>query len=210
MSRCGSRWISGSPGTIRSVAQGAFPEINVGRTAKSLEVFVFAPGLDAKSIDVVVERNVLKVSGARTSGVPRNDNNVQLYANERPEGKFVRAVSLPDDADTARVEAKYKDFVNAVTRVARLEGDFLRTETKLKELKANSKDPGQQRLVGTGEDLGKLLGLDKDWSFRAIKAVGNYGEMFERNVGPKSVLKLPRGSNNLWNKGGLIYAPPVR
>ena len=45
---------------------------------------------------------------------------------------------------------------------------------------------------------------------KAIKAVGNYGEMFERNVGPKSVLKLPRGSNNLWNKGGLMYGLPVR
>ena len=74
----------------------------------------------------------------------------------------------------------------------------------------SSKDPAQQRLVGSGDDLGKLLGLDKDWSYRAIKAVGNYGEMFERNVGPKSVLKLPRGSNNLWNKGGLMYGLPVR
>ena len=88
--------------------------------------------------------------------------------------------------------------------------EFGITQSNIDELKASSKDPAQQRLVGTGEDLGKLLGLDKDWSFRAIKAVGNYGEMFERNVGPKSVLKLPRGSNNLWNKGGLIYAPPVR
>ncbi len=84
------------------------------------------------------------------------------------------------------------------------------TQANVDELKAGSKDPAQQRLVGSGEDLGKLLGLDKDWSYRAIKAVGNYGEIFERNVGPKSVLKLPRGANNLWSKGGLIYAPPVR
>ena len=107
--------VEGSPGTIRSVAHGAFPEINVGRTPKSLEVFVFAPGLDTSSIDVVVERNVLKISGSRTSRIPRNDSNVQLYANERPEGKFVRAVSLPEDADTARVEAKYKDGILRVS-----------------------------------------------------------------------------------------------
>ena len=88
--------------------------------------------------------------------------------------------------------------------------EFGVTQANADELKASSKDPAQQRLLGAGEDLGKLLGLDKDWSFRAIKAVGNYGEIFERNVGPKSVLKLPRGSNNLWSKGGLIYAPPVR
>ncbi len=77
-------------------------------------------------------------------------------------------------------------------------------------LKASSKDPVVMRILGTGEDTGKLLGLSKDWMGNAIKAVGNYGEIFERNVGPKSDLHLPRGSNNLWNKGGLMYAPPVR
>ena len=73
-----------------------------------------------------------------------------------------------------------------------------------------STDPVVGRILGTGEDTGKLLGLDKEWAARAIKAVGNYGEIFERNVGPKSSLKLPRGLNNQWNKGGLMYAPPVR
>ncbi|CAN5806584.1 amino acid ABC transporter substrate-binding protein [soil metagenome] len=84
------------------------------------------------------------------------------------------------------------------------------TQANIDTLKADSKDPAQQRLLGTSDDLGKLLGLDKEWSYRAIKSVGNYGEIFERNVGPKSVLKLPRGVNNLWSKGGLMYAPPVR
>ena len=77
-------------------------------------------------------------------------------------------------------------------------------------MRASSTDPVVQRILGTSEDTGKLLGLDKDWAYRAIKAVGNYGEIFERNVGPKSALKLPRGANNLWNKGGFMYAPPVR
>ena len=74
----------------------------------------------------------------------------------------------------------------------------------------SSTDPVVQRLLGTTEDTGKLLGLDKEWMARAIKVTGNYGEIFERNVGPKSALKLPRGVNNLWNKGGLMYAYPVR
>ena len=73
-----------------------------------------------------------------------------------------------------------------------------------------SKDPVVGRILGTTEDTGKLLGLDKEWLARAIKTTGNYGEIFERNVGPNSALQLPRGSNNLWNKGGLQYAPPVR
>jgi len=84
------------------------------------------------------------------------------------------------------------------------------TQANVDDMKANSKDPVVQRLLGTSEDTGKLLGLDKDWVYRAIKATGNYGEIFERNVGPKSALKLPRGANNLWSKGGFMYAPPVR
>jgi len=84
------------------------------------------------------------------------------------------------------------------------------TQENVDAMRLSSKDPVVQRILGTSEDTGKLLGLDKDWAYRAIKAVGNYGEMFERNVGPKSALKLPRGANNLWSKGGLMYAPPVR
>ena len=78
-------------------------------------------------------------------------------------------------------------------------------------LKKDSKVPGVMRLLGSGtEDTGKPLGLDKEWAFRAIKAGGNYGEMFERHVGEKTPIGLPRGSNNLWSNGGLMYAPPVR
>ncbi|MBA2963409.1 MULTISPECIES: amino acid ABC transporter substrate-binding protein [Ramlibacter] len=84
------------------------------------------------------------------------------------------------------------------------------TQGTVDALARDSKDPAVGRLLGTTEDTGKLLGLDKDWLARAVKATGNYGEIFERNVGPKSALALPRGSNNLWNKGGLMYAPPVR
>ncbi len=84
------------------------------------------------------------------------------------------------------------------------------TQANVDAMKTTNKDPAIGRILGSTEDTGKLLGLDKDWMARAIKATGNYGEIFERNVGPKSVLQLPRGSNNLWNKGGLHYAPPLR
>jgi general L-amino acid transport system substrate-binding protein len=84
------------------------------------------------------------------------------------------------------------------------------TQANVTSLQRDNKDPAVGRLLGTTEDTGKLLGLDKEWLARAIKATGNYGEIFERNVGPKSALGLPRGSNNLWSKGGLQYAPPVR
>ena len=84
------------------------------------------------------------------------------------------------------------------------------TSANVDELKANSKDPVIGRILGTTEDTGKLLGLDKEWMARAVKATGNYGEIFERNVGPKSALQLPHGLNNQWNKGGIQYAPPIR
>jgi general L-amino acid transport system substrate-binding protein len=84
------------------------------------------------------------------------------------------------------------------------------TKANVDQLKTSTTDPVVQRILGTTEDTGKLLGLDKDWMARAIKATGNYGESFETHVGPKSALGLPRGVNNLWNKGGLMYAYPIR
>ena len=78
------------------------------------------------------------------------------------------------------------------------------------ELRASSKVPQVMRLVGTGDDAGKLLGLDKDCSYRIIKQVGNYGESWTKNFGPTTPLNLPRGLNNLWTQGGILYAPPIR
>lgn len=83
------------------------------------------------------------------------------------------------------------------------------TQANAERLKG-SPNPAVQRLLGGAEDMGRLLGLDKEWAYRAIRAVGNYGEIFDRNLGANSPLKLPRGSNQLWTKGGLMYAPPIR
>ena len=74
----------------------------------------------------------------------------------------------------------------------------------------NSEDPGIKRLLGVTPGLGKALGLDESWAFNAIKAVGNYGEIFERFLGEGSPLNLSRGLNDLWTKGGLLYAMPFR
>ena len=74
----------------------------------------------------------------------------------------------------------------------------------------NSSNPEIKRLVGTEGNYGEQLGLSKDWAVRIVKLVGNYGESFERNVGLSSPLKIERGLNKLWNKGGIQYAPPIR
>jgi general L-amino acid transport system substrate-binding protein len=73
-----------------------------------------------------------------------------------------------------------------------------------------STNPDVKRLVGTEGNYGEQLGLTKDWAVRIIKLVGNYGESFDRNVGAGSPLKIDRGLNKLWNKGGIQYAPPIR
>jgi len=70
--------------------------------------------------------------------------------------------------------------------------------------------PEVRRLLGAEGKHGEAFGLTNDWAYRIVKHVGNYGEVFERNIGQGSPLKLPRGYNALWNKGGLQYAPPIR
>lgn len=73
-----------------------------------------------------------------------------------------------------------------------------------------SDNPEIKRLLGTEGNYGEQLGLTKDWAYRIIKLVGNYGEIFDRNVGQGSPLRITRGLNALWTKGGLQYAPPIR
>jgi general L-amino acid transport system substrate-binding protein len=74
----------------------------------------------------------------------------------------------------------------------------------------NSANPDIKRLLGKEGDYGKGIGLDNTWAYNIVKKVGNYGEIYDRTVGEGSPLKIARGLNNLWNKGGLQYAPPIR
>ncbi|RUM36797.1 MAG: amino acid ABC transporter substrate-binding protein [Desulfobulbus sp.] len=83
------------------------------------------------------------------------------------------------------------------------------TSKNVDEMK-KSKDPNIRRLLGLEGIKGKGMNLSDDWAYQIIKQVGNYGEMFERNVGQGSPLKIKRGINALWNKGGIQYAPPIR
>ncbi|MBV9054921.1 MAG: amino acid ABC transporter substrate-binding protein [Hyphomicrobiales bacterium] len=83
------------------------------------------------------------------------------------------------------------------------------TSANLDEMK-KSADPSIQRLLGLNGELGAKLGLDAEFGYRVIKKVGNYGEMFERNLGPRTPLRLERNLNDLWTRGGLMYAMPAR
>lgn len=74
----------------------------------------------------------------------------------------------------------------------------------------SSNKPVIQRMLGVNGDTGRAMGLSADWAYQIVKQVGNYGEIFERNVGPETPLGFDRGMNALWSKGGLLYAPPLR
>ncbi len=82
------------------------------------------------------------------------------------------------------------------------------SQTLDEALKSNK--PDVKRLVGTDENYGEQIGLTREWAVRIIRHVGNYGEVFERNVGTGSKLAIPRGINSLWTNGGIQYAPPIR
>ena len=84
------------------------------------------------------------------------------------------------------------------------------TKKNVAKLRGSTKNPGIRRLLGLEGTMGNNLKLSADWAYDIVRHVGNYGEMFQRNLGPSTTLNISRGLNRLWNKGGLVYAPPVR
>lgn len=96
------------PAGIRALRRGTFPPVNVGSTSDQVDVYLFAPGLDPKGLDLSIQQNLLTISGSRRIGV---DASAEYYRRERFEGDFRRVISLPDDVDPERVEAKYRDGV---------------------------------------------------------------------------------------------------
>ena len=84
------------------------------------------------------------------------------------------------------------------------------TSRNVDQMRTDTDNPNVRRLLGTEGESGQNLNLSPDWGYQIIKQVGNYGELFERNVGPNTPLALPRGVNALWTQGGIMYAPPIR
>jgi HSP20 family protein len=101
--------------SIRGLTGASFPVINVGDTPDAVEVMALAPGLDPASLQLTVDRGVLVMSGERKSQLPEPGDDTSIYAQERFAGNFRRVVSLPEDADPARVDASYRDGILRVT-----------------------------------------------------------------------------------------------
>jgi HSP20 family protein len=98
----------GWPAGIRSVARGTYPPINVGSTAQAVDVYLFAAGLDTASLDISLQQNLLTVAGERKVEVPEG---VEHYRRERFSGPFRRVISLPEDVDPDKVEARYREGI---------------------------------------------------------------------------------------------------
>ena len=101
--------------TIRGFARNGFPALNVGGTAKTIEIYAYAPGVDPATLEVNLERGLLSVAGERKSTLPDSDAKTAVHINERFEGRFHRVLSLPEDADPDQVDAKLRDGVLHVT-----------------------------------------------------------------------------------------------
>jgi general L-amino acid transport system substrate-binding protein len=105
---------------------------------------------------------------------------------------------------------RWGDVVRWTLNAMIIAEEFGVTQANVDEQKASSQNPEVRRLLGVEGEMGKMTGLPNEWGYNIIKQVGNYGESFERNVGLKTPLGLARGLNELWSKGGLMYAPPIR
>jgi general L-amino acid transport system substrate-binding protein len=134
--------------------------------------------------------------------------------NDAPKGKSDDYVILPEIISKEPLgpvvrhgDDQFFDIVKWTVFALIEAEEYGITAANVDQMAAESGNPGIKRLLGSTPGMGKALGLDEAWAKNAIKAVGNYGEIWERNI---PALGLPRGINNLWTNGGVMYAPPVR
>ena len=131
------------------------------------------------------------------SNAPRSARTLAIWARwcctatRRPAGN--RWAAIVDTTIQALIQAEISDVTAANVEALR-----------------QSADPQIRRLLGTTPGIGKALGLDDDWAVFVVQAVGNYGEIFQRDIGDQSPLKLERGLNKPWTQGGLLHAQPFR
>lgn len=143
-------------------------------------------------------------------------DNSGLFAERLKLDRPADAVILPDIISkeplgpvTRADDLRWHNVVKWVA-FALINAEELGVSAKTLADATRSNKPNVRRLVGVEGGLGKMLGLSDDWARRAIEATGNYAELYERNVGTGSRLGIPRGLNQLWSEGGILYAPPAR
>jgi general L-amino acid transport system substrate-binding protein len=179
-------------------------ELNVAYTPLKFQTGdqTYAAYLGGRCVAVTSDRSQL---AAKRTSFPKPDDHVLLPDVMSKEPLTPATVNAdPLWADLVRWS------VNTLFQAEELGITQANVAAKVAEAKANPKLADLRRFLGVEGDFGKQLGLPADFVPKVIAAVGNYGEIFDRNVGPKSALKLDRGVNKQWKEGGLIYSPPFR
>ena len=190
------------------VQQGTTTELN-------LADYFRANKLELKSVTFATSDDTLKAYEAGRCDAFTTDAS-GLYAERLRLGKPDEHMVLPEIISkeplgpvVKKGDDQWFDVVKWV-QFAQVTAEELGVTKVNVDEKLKSDNPDVKRLLGTEGKFGESLGLSNDWAVKLIKAVGNYGETFERNVGQGSPLKISRGLNALWSKGGLQYAPPIR
>jgi general L-amino acid transport system substrate-binding protein len=195
-------------GTTVCTQAGTTSELNLADyfRANGMELKVLTLGSPEESLKAYDDQKC----GALTSDVS------QLYAERLklvvPDSHIILPEVISKEPLGPAVRQGDAQWFNLIkwTLYALINAEELGVKTATIDDALTSSNPNIRRLVGTEGDFGPQIGLEKDWAVRAIRAVGNYGEIYERNVGTRSRLSIPRGLNALWTQGGIQYAPPVR
>ena len=190
------------------VGQGTTTELN-------LSDYFRAHNMQIKTVTFATANKTIKAYEAGRCDVFTSDVS-QLYAERLKLANPADHVVLPEVISKEPLgpmvrhgDDQWFDIVKW-TLFAMVDAEELGITQKNVDEMAKSDKPELKRAFGTDGNLGEQLGLTKDWVSRIVKATGNYGESFERNVGSGSKLQIARGLNNLWNKGGIQYSPPIR
>jgi general L-amino acid transport system substrate-binding protein len=184
-------------------------------TELNLSDYFRANDMDLKVLALGTAEETLKAYDDRKCEVLTSDVS-QLYAERlklaAPDGHIILPEVISKEPLGPAVRQGDDPWLNLIkwTLYSLINAEELGVKSNTIDDAVRSSNPNIRRLVGTEGEFGEQLGLTKDWAARAVRAVGNYGEIYERNVGTQSRLSIPRGLNALWTLGGIQYAPPIR
>jgi general L-amino acid transport system substrate-binding protein len=184
-------------------------------TELNLADYFKANGMKYEAVLQATVDDAVKAYDAGACDVLTSDAS-QLYAVRLKLAKPGDHVILPDiiskeplGPEVRQDDMRWLTIVKWV-HFAMLDAEELGVSTTTIDAALASTKPDVRRLLGVEGNYGEEIGLTKDWAARVVRRVGNYGEVFERNVGTRTPLGIPRGINQLWNAGGIMYAPPIR
>jgi len=184
-------------------------------TELNLSDYFRAHDMELKVLALGTAEETLKAYEDRKCDVLTSDVS-QLYAERlklaAPDSHIILPEVISKEPLGPAVRQGDDQWFNLIkwTLYSLINAEELGVKSKTIDDAVKSSNPDIRRLVGSEGELGEQFGLTRDWAARAVRAVGNYGEIYERNVGTQSRLSIPRGLNALWTQGGIQYAPPIR